>query len=91
MVRWIGLSVALGVGLMACAPSPEVTGRALFQDHCAACHGAEAQGGAGPDLTGIAGREGGVFPSLAVMEHIDGYARGPLLRWPHTKRSLTRK
>jgi len=71
-------------GLAGCMPAPEVTGRALFQDYCVSCHGAGGQGD-GPaaaglarkpaDLTGIAARNGGVFPMVQVMSVIDGYTR----------------
>jgi mono/diheme cytochrome c family protein len=60
-------------------------GRADFLRHCAACHGADARG-AGPtapaltmpppDLTRIAERRGGTFPSREVAEIVDG--RRPL-------------
>lgn len=61
-------------------------GQALFAQHCAQCHGADAKGGgpmaeilaiAPPDLTGLAARSGGVFPTEAVARQIDG--RAPLL------------
>lgn len=72
--------LALFVG---CTP-PEVTGRALYADYCANCHG---RGGAGDgpmaaglevapaDLTQIAARNGGVFPTVEVISTIDGYTR----------------
>lgn len=56
-------------------------GAAGFAVHCAACHGATATGN-GPmaplltvrpaDLTGLAARNGGVFPTARVIERIDG-------------------
>ncbi|MFM2355486.1 MAG: hypothetical protein RLZZ528_1222 [Pseudomonadota bacterium] len=56
-------------------------GQALFQRHCAACHGAGAAGN-GPmaaslnpqpsDLTQLAARNGGVFPLARVVARIDG-------------------
>lgn len=67
--------LAGAVLLAGCAPPPEVTGRALYGAHCAVCHGADARGGAGPDLTAIRADAGGVFPTLRVLDHIDGYAR----------------
>lgn len=78
------LLTGVAVGLLACAPRPEVTGRALFAEHCAACHGADARGGGPlaeglsrdvPDLTRIGARNGGVFPMARVMSQIDGYRR----------------
>ncbi|WP_281983267.1 c-type cytochrome [Thalassorhabdomicrobium marinisediminis] len=59
-------------------------GEVLFQSNCAACHGADARGGAAaalfatpPDLTGLAANSGGVFPRDYVMGVIDGYHRDP--------------
>ncbi|MCR9110655.1 cytochrome c [Marivita sp. XM-24bin2] len=56
-------------------------GRALFQTHCATCHGADAKG-QGPlagalvlqpvDLTALAVRNGGDFPLQRVLKRIDG-------------------
>jgi mono/diheme cytochrome c family protein len=58
-------------------------GEALFLDHCAVCHGADAKGQGpmtpalrwpAPDLTTLAGD--GAFPVLEVVTKIDG--RDPL-------------
>ncbi len=56
-------------------------GRALFQTHCATCHGADAKG-QGPlagalvlqpvDLTALSTRNGGDFPLERVLKRIDG-------------------
>ena len=56
-------------------------GAAAFAAHCAGCHGANARGD-GPmaklltvppaDLTGIAARSDGVFPTARVIQRIDG-------------------
>ncbi len=56
-------------------------GEAAFMAHCAGCHGASARGD-GPmapllsippaDLTGIAGRNNGTFPTSYVIRRIDG-------------------
>ena len=62
-------------------------GALFFAANCAACHGADGQGG-GPasggldpppaDLTRIAARHGGAFPQDFVMSTIDGFHRaGP--------------
>jgi mono/diheme cytochrome c family protein len=65
------------------APIPMLVevGREEFAQHCAACHGMDARGG-GPvasalrtppaDLTQIAARRGGDFPSDEIAEWIDG-------------------
>jgi mono/diheme cytochrome c family protein len=58
----------------------EKQGRSLFVDHCALCHGDDARGeGALPglmtpaaDLTRIAARRGGDFPSGEIARFIDG-------------------
>ena len=58
----------------------EKQGRSLFLDHCALCHGNDARGdGALPglmtpaaDLTRIAERRGGEFPSREIARYIDG-------------------
>ncbi|MFA8384683.1 MAG: c-type cytochrome [Pelagibaca sp.] len=79
---------AIAVGLMAaCTPEemPEASdGRALFMENCAVCHGADAKGN-GPmarvmetepaDLTLIAQRSGGTFPTVEVLSTIDGYTK----------------
>jgi hypothetical protein len=74
------------LALPACMPEPpEVDGALAFAEDCSACHGAGGQGGgplaqgldpAPPDLTGIAARNGGVFPRDRVMSVIDGFSRG---------------
>lgn len=58
-------------------------GKREFENSCAVCHGAEARGD-GPlrpflikpptDLTALAKRNGGTFPTRDVMEIIDGRA-----------------
>ncbi len=68
-----------------CMPQQaEVSGRALFAENCAVCHG-ETGRGDGPaaagltpppnDLTLLAAGNQGVFPLVAVMSQIDGYTR----------------
>lgn len=77
------LTAALALLLAGCAPErAEVSGKALYLEHCAACHG-PAGAGDGPlapdldprpaDLTAIARRAGGVFDHVRVMSVIDGY------------------
>ena len=65
------------------APDPVLAdlGAPLFQRHCASCHGNSARGN-GPaaeilrtrpaDLTKIAARRGGKFPTGEIARHIDG-------------------
>ena len=82
MIRIFAALFATALGLMACTPPPEVTGRAIFLEHCVACHGEDGRGAAGmlladtpPDLTGITDRNGGTFPLAEVISQIDGYTR----------------
>ena len=81
----VAVGSALGLlALAACAPDGRVAGRALYDQYCASCHGRDGAGD-GPsagaltkrpaDLTRIAERNGGVFPTIRVMSVIDGYTR----------------
>jgi mono/diheme cytochrome c family protein len=59
-------------------------GRAVFAANCASCHGNDARGGSGPDLTTIGARNGG-FERLRVASLIDGrrdgLKGGPMPSW----------
>ena len=71
-------------------PTPEelstvmtTDGRKLYADYCASCHGANGRGNGPasaslktppPDLTRIASRNGGTFPTERVIEIIAGSA-----------------
>lgn len=70
--------------LSACMPEPEVSGRAAYDQNCAACHGEDARGTGPlgrtltpppPDLTVLARNNDGIFPRDYVMSTIDGFAR----------------
>lgn len=84
MSRIIFAVSAAGALLAACAPERQVSGRALYLDYCASCHGTEGRGD-GPaaaglgktpaDLAALSARNDGVFPSVHVMSVIDGYTR----------------
>lgn len=74
----------IGLALPATAQDAEA-GRALFQTHCATCHGVRAQGDGPmanmlllqpPDLTTLTQRHGGTFPVTRIVTRIDG--RDPL-------------
>lgn len=86
MKRIIITTGAMGAALLAAcvAPEPELpTGRALFMENCASCHGSAGRGD-GPlaaglprppaDLTRLRA-EGEAFPTVHVMSYIDGYFR----------------
>jgi len=75
---------AAAAALVACADERTTEGRALYLEHCAACHGPAGRGdgpraaslpGGAPDLSAIAARAGGSFPEARVMSVIDGYTR----------------
>lgn len=73
----VGLASAGGAGVRAQAYS----GQADFQTYCASCHGATAKGDGTlasslakrpPDLTKLALRNDGKYPSDVVLKSIDG-------------------
>lgn len=74
---------------MGCAPDSPSSGRAVFINSCAYCHGVTGRGD-GPlaaelevkpaDLTKIAERRDGLWPMVEVMSIIDGYHRRTLSR-----------
>lgn len=81
------LLVVFAVGLAGTALAQDVTrGAALYDRHCSACHGANADG-AGPlapaltlqpiDLTELTASNNGVFPAERIVRRIDG--RDPLV------------
>ena len=81
--RWIA---GLGLALWPVVAEAEVNAAALFDRHCAVCHGTDATGN-GPlapalvlqpkDLTRLAQQNAGVFPVIRVVMRIDG--RDPLV------------
>lgn len=88
---WLAVAVAAGTGGPARAEGETAVGdaqagAALYQAHCAVCHGMAARGD-GPmapvllvqpdDLTTLVARYGGVFPLERVAARIDG--RDPLV------------
>jgi len=63
-----------------------VSGKDLYAAHCETCHGANGKGGgpfaaqlkvAPPDLTQIAKKNKGVFPTMHISEVIDGEFEKP--------------
>ena len=72
------------------------SGREIFVEHCASCHGADATGNGPaaaltktppPDLTRITERAGGTFPAARVVEiimyggKITAHRSGPMPVW----------
>lgn len=61
--------------------APDLSGAELYKVFCSSCHGSEGRGDGPvaktlkptvPDLTQIAARNGGTFPTQRVRETIDG-------------------
>lgn len=86
MMRHAWMILPLLLSLAACVERDrEPTGAEDFATYCAGCHGASGRGD-GPaaaglgrkpaDLTGLAARNGGVFPGTQVMAKIWGYTGG---------------
>ena len=78
-------SLGLGACVVAQAPSPQPTGAQDFADYCASCHGVSGKGDgemasrvarAPADLTLLAKRNDGAFPTTRVMAKIWGYTGG---------------
>jgi mono/diheme cytochrome c family protein len=74
------LASTLLLGAVAGAQEDD-TGARLYFNHCAACHGAEGEGGgpvaatmsvAVPNLRALAQRNGGEFPADEVAAYVDG-------------------
>lgn len=80
-------TILVGFGLATPLIAQDVdNGSALYQRHCATCHGLGASGDGPmapalviqpPDLTALAADNGGVFPTLRAVMRIDG--RDPLI------------
>lgn len=76
-----GFLIALALVAAPASAQEVARGAELFASHCAACHGAAAEGGGPmaevlavvpPDLTSLAASEGGAFPMERVVRSIDG-------------------
>jgi mono/diheme cytochrome c family protein len=87
-VRSVALAMTfLLASASAFAQADRDRGRREFDNSCAVCHGTEARGD-GPlrpqlvkpptDLTTLAKRNGGTFPTREVMEMIDGRSTAPI-------------
>jgi len=78
-----GLTILFASTTSATKPAPGPTGRDIYTDRCAACHGEDGKGH-GPavgaltippaDLTVLAKRNGGGFPVERVKEIVGGWA-----------------
>lgn len=79
----ISLLATIVATQLAHAEARKQSGRDLYFQYCAVCHGQDGTGRHGrdvkapapADLTKIAARRGGVWPMLEVMSIIDGYTK----------------
>ena len=76
-----GASAAAQTESKAAAGGEPFTGKQLYSSYCALCHGSDGKGGGPfspqlkvwpPDLTQMAKKNHGVYPSMRVSEAIDG-------------------
>ena len=93
-----GLGAALMAWAWACGAQPSLAvdpGRLEYESNCASCHGIAGKGDgrlrqfltqAPSDLTTLAQRNGGAFPTQLVWEMIDG--RGSTDIGPHGSREM---
>jgi mono/diheme cytochrome c family protein len=77
----ITTAIAFASGLMVQTVAADTPGEEQYLNHCASCHGAQADGNGPlgdvlsmgvPDLTTIAQRNDGKFPFLEVVHMVDG-------------------
>jgi mono/diheme cytochrome c family protein len=79
------LVVAAAVGQQSTTDTPSkdepVSGKQLYASYCSMCHGTDAKGGGPfspqlkvwpPDLTQLAKKNNGTYPTMRVSESIDG-------------------
>ena len=91
----VGLSTVAGTMAVVQAQPGPMTGKAVYEDKCAGCHGLGGKGD-GPvsqfltrsagDLTTISIRNGGRFPTELVWDVIDGRSAGAT--GPHGSREM---
>jgi mono/diheme cytochrome c family protein len=77
----LGVAGAQEIKRVPAQPLVSYTGKAMFSEYCAVCHGTEGQGN-GPaaaalrkrpaDLTQLSRKNGGAFPELRVFRYIKG-------------------
>jgi mono/diheme cytochrome c family protein len=77
----LGTALTLALAGGSARAAEDDTGARLYMNHCAACHGADGEGGGPvaatmnvgvPNLRTLAQRNAGVFPVDAVTAYVDG-------------------
>lgn len=84
-MKYIMIATLTIATLAGCVKEAPLSGKRLFAENCAACHGAKGMGD-GPfasnlfippaDLTQLSANNGGTYPRDYVVSTMDGFARG---------------
>lgn len=81
MKNFLGLSTFMLIAVCAADEAPDMSGAELYREFCASCHGASGHGDGPvapslkqkvPNLTLLAKRRGGVFPTEEIHRIVDG-------------------
>lgn len=80
-MRFLLLAAAALLTSTLAAPSANLKqGQRIYQTNCAACHGAKAQGGVGPKLSGDAANWSAALFQRSLLKDIDD--KGKMLKAP---------
>ncbi len=80
-IHCLGVLALIGAASCEAGEAPDMSGADLYKEFCATCHGVSGHGNGPvalslkqrvPDLTLLAKRRGGVFPTEEVHRMIDG-------------------
>ncbi len=77
-ILFFALAQLMAFSIFPISPLPMTSassGEEMYSVYCVSCHGRDARGVSGPDLTTLAKRNNGKFPTLLVKETIRGEAR----------------
>jgi hypothetical protein len=77
-ILFFALAQLLAKSIFPISPLPMTSassGEEMYSVYCVSCHGRDAKGVSAPDLTTLAKRNNGKFPTLMVKETIRGEAR----------------
>jgi mono/diheme cytochrome c family protein len=81
MQRLTPLAASLALAILPAHAADAPKGRDLFMNHCAACHGADGEGGGPvatvmqvtpPNLRALSQRNSGTFPGATITAYVDG-------------------
>ena len=77
-ILFFALAQLMAKSIFPISPLPmtsAASGEEMYSVYCSSCHGREARGLSAPDLTTLAKRNNGKFPTILVKETIRGEAR----------------